>query len=116
MKGFRKQLLLSIQAENWELSEIIAGKQWWEIEHWSVISSRKPAQIWLGFISHDGEQFQASVDEVRATTQKLNSRIGNELIIASLEMKKGNFNEKLESFVHELNSFRNSTNHNPLAD
>ena len=108
MKKYKDQIIELLRSSHWEIAEIIPGDAWWELEHWRVSSSREHRQIWISMICHNGEGFQSSVDEIRASTSKPPDRINDESTIAKLNMMKGLFNEKVPMFIESINRYRNS--------
>ena len=107
MKQYQKILLDTLRKSNWDIAEIIDGSLWWELTHWRLLSNQKPTMLWISFISNNGEDFQTSVDVVKASTRRPMSRLSDEETVAELQMNSGLFDAKVSDFVHAINNFRN---------
>jgi hypothetical protein len=101
------QIEEKLNEQNWEIVQISTSEEWWDDEHWKICSKHNPSDcFYLCFIvdplyENDGKQ-KPIISEIKALTVFPENRNDNLHSIASIQLKKGNFNQKLTVFMDAI--------------
>ena len=111
ISGYKYQLEQALIKMQWEITETSSSGQWWDDEHWNVRLKFDPHCCFYLCFKVDplfeGERTTGQgIIEVLATMLFPENATDTKGIIASLDMRKGKFDEKLEVFMSELEGFK----------
>ena len=112
MSHYKEQLLQLLTASGWELTETLAGIDWWAEEHWRMRSVRQNwgLEIFIHFkydpMGFSGIGKHKVVLDIEATSSSKPFRISDKDTIAEMYLQKGKFKENMQNFVTAINIFR----------
>jgi hypothetical protein len=109
MKRYKQQLCTALIGQGWELVSQLPPTSSWADEHWRLQSRREQwgCTIILSFIlspMDEGNQKPLPVWSIRATAEIPDSWMDDPTDIASLDLRKGRFDEKLPIFLAQLST------------
>lgn len=106
-RQFKYQIEQELHKQNWEIVQINSTEEWWDDEHWKICSKHHPTIcFYLCFIvdplfENDGKQ-KPRICEIKAVTEFPKNWNDDTHTIASLQMQKGNFEQKLGEFMDNI--------------
>ena len=110
-KKYQEQIRTELFRNDWEIIEIDADTDWWVERHWKLRSTAKEFgfTLFLSFLvdpltTDSGKS--PLISEVLASTVKPGSLLDRTKAVAELDMRKGQFAEKLKAFMQEINRYR----------
>ena len=111
MKKYKQQLHKKLLENGWFLIIINEGEQWWLEEYWVIQSLKKDWGFELNVLflvdpMDERQNKNKTISEILVTSKLPEVRCNVQHPIAQLDMFKGVFEEKLISFVEQLNKFR----------
>ncbi len=115
MKHYKKLLLDALREDGWELKTQVTGLNWWAEEHWYIRSTKENwgFELVLSFMvdpQYEGDIKSQAIYEVVATPKKIKDGIVPEDSVATMDLRKGNFEIKLSEFIDKLNLNRGTAN------
>ena len=114
MKHYKELLLKKLSNSGWELVEKSDDTDWWLEEHWKVKSNQQNwgLEIYILFLvdpQYEGTIKSQAIWAIQAVKKiPVQRPIDNEELI-EMDLVKGKFDKKLESFIEGINEFRNNT-------
>ncbi len=112
-KNYRDQIRNSLSQSGWEIISIDDKTDWWVDEHWTISSTSQEFgySLVISFLVdplYEGHDKSSAICEIVICKTRPPDRLDNESRVAELDMQKGHFATKLDSFIHEINQHRNS--------
>lgn len=115
MKKYKKTILSGLKKRGFDLLTINGEYEsipWWIEELWTIkrINSHLPGEIFYIFFLTDKlwESGNKNVEEVLFSSSLMNDYQDRESKIVNLDMRKGNFEMKLEKFWNDLDNKMNT--------
>ncbi|TQV79310.1 hypothetical protein [Denitrobaculum tricleocarpae] len=110
-KSFRDQIRGALSQSGWEVVQIDGEPDWWADEHWTISSTTRAYGYTLvvSFLvdpQHDGPRKSSAIWEIPVGKTRPRDWLDHDTRIAVLEMQKGHFAEKLDSFIREIDRHR----------
>lgn len=106
-KQFKYRIEQELIKQNWEIVQINSTEEWWDDEHWTICSKQNPTVcFYLCFIvdpmfENDGKQ-KSRIYEIKAVTEFPENWNDDRHAIASIQMQKINFDQKLGKFIENI--------------
>ncbi|MEO0468648.1 MAG: hypothetical protein AAF206_03435 [Bacteroidota bacterium] len=110
MKRFQRHIQQALLDNEWEIYESDKPDIWWNQGVWQLQSKANPScSCLISFITDPHDIQAALVVCVRASRAPLRDWHDTSTEIASLDIQKGRFDEKLDVFVKALEKFKRQT-------
>lgn len=111
--GFKYQIEQELKKQDWEIIQINSTENWWDDEHWKIQQKHNPDKyFYLCFIvdpMFEGNRKKGqAIYEIKATTKFPENWNIDTYTIASIQMSKGKFDQKLNEFTNKLSQFKNT--------
>jgi hypothetical protein len=108
MPNYKQQIEQQLTMSNWQILEIGTIDEWWLQEYWIIQKVKsnfkeKPFIIFKNDPMQDDYSKNSHVIVIEMHSQFPKDRLENKHLITSLNMVKGKFNLKLNTFITELN-------------
>jgi hypothetical protein len=111
--GFKYQIEQELKKQDWEIVQINSTESWWDDEHWKIQQKNSPDKsFYLCFIADpmfegNGKKGQR-IYEIKFTAKFPENWNDSTHTIASIQMSKGKFDQKLIEFINKLSQFKNT--------